>query len=91
MPRQERGKLAAEAANNFAKLYTSKLIYVPEATATKLDEFNQELKAAFIEFAFGVDMMRDPNSIETTKKWVEVGNKLDRLSKAPHARTRKRI
>lgn len=78
--RDERRKTAAEAANAFAKLYDKKKIFVPESAANKLDEINMELKQAFLQFAYGVDLMPD-QGLHRTQKWLEVGQKVERLSK----------
>jgi hypothetical protein len=78
--REQRRKSAAEAANAFAKLYAAKQIFVPESAAMKLDEINLELKSAFSEFAYGVDMMPS-EGLDHTRNWVRVGEKVEKLSK----------
>jgi hypothetical protein len=78
--REDRRKNAANAANSFAKLYAAKQIFIPEAAAAKLDEINQELKSAFIQFAYGVDMMPNEN-LDHTSNWVKVAGKVEKLSK----------
>ena len=64
--REDRRKAAVEAANSFAKLFNSKKIFIPHVTAIKLEKINQEMKQAFLEFAYGVDLMPDYN----TSRWV---------------------
>lgn len=80
LSREERRKIAVEAANAFAKLYDKKKIFVPESAAQKLDEINMELKQAFLQFAYSVDLMPD-QGLDRTQKWLEVGQKIERLSK----------
>jgi hypothetical protein len=77
--REERRKTASEAANAFAKLYDKKKIFVPESAAQKLDEINVELKRAFMQFAYHIDFL--PENLDRTQKWLEVGQKVERLSK----------
>ncbi len=76
--REERRKSAVDAGNGFAKLYAAKQIFIPESTATKLDEINQELKSLFLQFAYGVDMIR---SEDNYIKWEKVAGKVEKLSK----------
>jgi hypothetical protein len=76
----ERRKTAAEAANKFAMIYMTNQIYVTEEAANKLDEINRELKQAFIQFAYGVDLMRDISGVDYTEKWIAIGQKVERLS-----------
>jgi hypothetical protein len=79
--RNERRTTAWQAANAFAKLYDTKKIFIPEEAAKKLDEINAELKQAFLQFAYGVDLMPDGGSDRTTK-WVEITQKVESLSKS---------
>ena len=78
--RDDRRKTAVEAANAFAKLYEHKKVFLPEAAANRVDAFNVELKQAFIQFAYGIDLMSAPDS-ERSKKWVEITQKVESLSK----------
>jgi hypothetical protein len=61
-------------------IYMTKQIYVPEVAAMKLDEINQELKMSFLQFAYGVDMMREIPDVDYAKKWVQIGEKVQKLS-----------
>lgn len=79
-PREERRKKVVETANAFAKEYVAKKIFVPEAAAVKLDEINNELKASFLQFAYGVDLMRT-DSASHTQTWIQVAEKVENLSK----------
>lgn len=78
--REERRKTVVEAANAFAKLYDKKKIFIPEGAAKKLDEMNLELKQAFLQFAYGIDLMPDYDS-DRSQKWLEIGEKVEKLSK----------
>ena len=78
--RDERRKAAVEAANAFAKMFDKKKIFIPESAAKKLDEINFELKQAFVQFVYGVDLNQDPRS-QPTKKWLEISTKVEKLSK----------
>lgn len=78
--RDERRKNAMDAANAFAKLYAANQIFIPESAAGKLDEINQELKSAFLQFAYEVDVMPS-RAMNHTRTWVEVSEKVAKLSK----------
>jgi hypothetical protein len=80
-PKEERRKSAAKAANEFTKLYSANQIFMPEAAAAKLDAINEELRTAFVRFAYQVDMM-PPENFDHTKNWVEIMEKVERLSKS---------
>jgi hypothetical protein len=54
---------------------------MPEAAATKLDAINDELRSAFLRFAYQVDMMPSEN-LDHTKNWVEIMDKVEGLSKS---------
>ena len=45
-----------------------------------LDEINVELKQAFRQFAYGVDLFPD-NGSDRAQRWLEIGQKVERLSK----------
>jgi hypothetical protein len=77
--RPERRTKAVSAANDFAKLYDKKKIFVPEPAAKKLDEINMELKQAFLQFAYGIDLMPE-HGADRTQKWVEIGQNVEKLS-----------
>jgi hypothetical protein len=79
-PREERQKIAIDAANALAKLYDTKKIFVPEDAAKKLDEINLELKGAFLHFVYGVDLMPEQGS-DRTKAWLQSVKKVETLSK----------
>jgi hypothetical protein len=78
--REERRKVAAETYNKFAREFDQRKIFLPEDAAKKLDELNIAVKGAFIEFAYGVDLMKDQSS-DATKRWVAITEKIDTLSK----------
>jgi hypothetical protein len=77
--REARRKTAVDSLNAFAVLYDKKKIFIPEGAARKLDEMNLELKQAFLQFAYGVDLMRDKGH-DYAQKWLDIGKKVENLS-----------
>ena len=63
--KEDRRQKAAEAANKFSDLYAANKIFMPEAAATRLDQINEELREAFIRFAYQIDMMPSENRDHT--------------------------
>jgi hypothetical protein len=77
--REERGKKAVEATNKFIRTFRTKEIYLPEAAADKVRVIADELKFAFFQFLYGVNLGADMGA-DKTKKWLEIQAKVERLS-----------
>lgn len=78
--REDRRKIAVDSYNEFARQFSTRKIFLPQEAAKKLDELNMEMKGAFINFMYGVDMMRDQGA-DVTRKWVDITEKIENLSK----------
>jgi len=75
-PIAHRRNEAADAHNEFRNYYTTKLIFLPVATATKLEEIDHQIVNAFNEFTFGVEMTTNAGG-DGTQKWIEVVNRVN--------------
>ena len=73
-PRDERRQIAVDAHSAFRDYYPKKLIYLPKATAEKLENINKELVLTFNEFTFSVDFQKGAGN---TKKWSEIFEKMN--------------
>lgn len=78
-PRKERGEKAAEATNKFIRTFRANEIYLPDAAADKVRAIADELRFAFFQFLYGVDLGRDLGA-ENTKTWFTIQTKVERLS-----------
>lgn len=67
-PRDERRQIAVDAHLNLRDYYPKKVIYLPKATAERLESIDMALVQTFNEFVFSVDMR--PNN--DSQKWVEI-------------------
>jgi hypothetical protein len=76
-PRPEREKAAVDAANGFVKLYGEKKIYIPAATALKLDKIRGDLRTALVQFQIGID--RAGTSGGSTNNWIEISTKVKEI------------
>jgi hypothetical protein len=78
-PREERGRKAADATNKFIHTFRINEIYLPGAAAEKVRAIAEELKFAFFQFLYGVDLGGDMSPDKATK-WRAVQDKVDKLS-----------
>lgn len=77
--REERGQKAVEATNRFIRTFRANEIYLPDAAADKVRGLADELKFAFFQFLYGVDLGRDLGT-EKTKTWFAIQKKVEQLS-----------
>ena len=77
--RQERGMKATEATNNFIRTFRTNEIYLPSPAAEKVQALADQLKFAFFQFLYGVDLGGSMSS-EKTAKWREIQAKVEQLS-----------
>ncbi|MEA5114793.1 MAG: hypothetical protein VB050_12280 [Geobacteraceae bacterium] len=72
--RDERRKHAVEAHLNLRDYYPKKIIYLPKATAEKIEKIDMALVQTFNEFVFTVDMKKHNSDLG---KWVEIFKRMD--------------
>ena len=78
--KEQRRKIASEKMEEFLKYYRSRKIYLPEATAEKVEEFWQGLYKIVIDFMYGVEQGGDERGRKLHDKdtykdtWVEAHN-----------------
>jgi len=70
-PKDQRRKEAADAHQEFRRYYTTKLIFLPKATATKLEEIDFQLVKTFNEFVYGVEMTQNAGG-DGIEKWIQI-------------------
>lgn len=70
-PREQRRQAAVDAHRAFRTYYTGRLVFIPKATATKLEAIDFQLVKTFNEFVFGVDMASN-TSTNTMDKWTKI-------------------
>ena len=70
-PREQRKQEAAEAHQAFRQYYSTKLIFIPKAVATKLENIDFELVKTFNEFVFGVEMKIKVGA-DGYDKWMKI-------------------
>jgi len=68
-PREERRQLAVEAHLNLRNFYPMKIIYLPKATAEKIEKIDMALVQTFNEFIFTVEMQQRNGDLG---KWLEI-------------------
>ena len=68
-PKEQRRKEAARAIRKFQDYYATRLIFLPKATAEKLEVISRKLSEKFMEFLYGVEMAKAKDS---TEKWIEI-------------------
>jgi Fe-S cluster assembly scaffold protein SufB len=70
-PKEQRRKEAEDAHQEFQKYYATKLIFLPKATATKLEEIDLQLVKTFNDFVFGVEMTQSAGG-NGFEKWIQI-------------------
>ncbi len=68
-PREERRKIASDAHLALRQYYSKKIIYIPKATAEKLEAIDMELVKTFNEFAYTIDFQQGTGD---AMKWNEI-------------------
>lgn len=68
-PREERRKIASDAHLALRQYYPKKIIYIPKATAEKLEAIDIELVKTFNDFAYTVDFQQGTGN---ATKWTEI-------------------
>lgn len=69
-PREERREIALGAHLALREYYPGKIIYIPKATADKLEAIDMELVRTFNEFTFTVDF-QNQGTVDAMK-WTEI-------------------
>jgi tetratricopeptide (TPR) repeat protein len=77
--REARGKKAVEATNKFIRTFRLNEIYLPGEAAEKVRAIADELKFAFFQFFYGVDLGGDLGP-DKTQKWHAIQAKVERLA-----------
>lgn len=72
--REDRRKRFVDSYPEFREYYLSRAIFLPKATADRLDVINREIREAFIKFAYMVDQPNPPP--DRHKVWNDVYNKV---------------
>ena len=72
--KEEKRKLASEKMNEFLAYYKSRKIYLPEATAEKVEKFWIGLYEITIDFMRGVEQGRDEKRKDGKDTWMEAHN-----------------
>ena len=73
-PREERRKIALHAHSVLREYYPKKIIYIPKATADKLETIDMELVKIFNEFSYTVDFQKQETV--DAMKWNEIFEKI---------------
>ncbi len=73
-PREERRKIALDAHSALREYYPRKIIYIPKATADKLEAIDMELVKTFNEFSYTVDFQKQETV--DAMKWDEIFEKM---------------
>ena len=74
LPRDERRDAAFKAHEIFHSYYTTRLIFFPRETASKLEEINLQLVKIFNEFVYTVD---HSNGVGSTDNWIKLFNRVN--------------
>jgi hypothetical protein len=72
--KEERRKIVGEKMNEFLEYYKSRKIYLPEATAEKVDVFWQGLYEISIDFMYGVEQGGDERRKDDKDTWSKAYN-----------------
>lgn len=72
-PREERRQIAADAHLNLRNFYPKKIIYIPKATAEKIEKIDMELVRTFNEFVLTVEMKQRNGDLD---KWVKIFDRM---------------
>lgn len=70
-PKEEKRKIVSEKLNEFLSYYKARKIYLPEATAEKVEEFWRGLYNISIDFMLGVEQGRDERRKDDSDTWME--------------------
>jgi hypothetical protein len=73
-PREERRKIALDAHSALREYYPRKIIYIPKATADKLEAIDMELVKTFNQFSYTVDFQKQ-ETVDAVK-WGEIFEKM---------------
>jgi len=75
-PKEHRRKEAADAHQTFRSYYTTRLIFLPKATASKLEDIDSQLVKTLNEFALSVEMSQNASG-DSIKKWMQIFDRVN--------------